>query len=669
MYFALGMMSVTLWTLAVALGYAAVPLHLKVLFAKIDAVGYNSALALFVLFALYYAGLDEWGNKRWIRSLLVLIPLSNIVLISTNELHGLIWIGFLPVGNNVVVFEHGSGFIWVQITGYLMIITMIASVWLSSRKGSELSRRQGRLIIFASIFPLAANIIYLFKIQGVEGVDWTSITFSITGLLSLRALYGQRLLDLAPIAREKLVSSLSDGMIVVDAKNRIIDINPAAESILEQTTTSLTGKRLQEVMPLTYSQMMEAPQQSIQTEFETSHGDKQYFDVLISPLYEKGKTEQIGNLIVFREITERKKNELRLLQLTQAVEQSPTSVIITDTNGIITFVNPFFTMLTGYPPLEVIGKSPKIVQSGQTPEKTYQDMWNAIHSGSVWEGEFLNKKKNGGLYWVNAVMAPVLDPDGNLQSFISIQEDITNRKLAEQALENRFLEIQKLNKELQEAQTQIVDQQRTLAALAERQRLGRNLHDSVNQSIHSLMLFSETLIALLQNGDAEQAIQAAERIHESGEQALREVRLLVHEGQAVFMKDYTELIQAVDNRLKMVERRAGIQAEFSYDLAVLEYSPPEWMENIYWIILEGLNNSFKHSRASYIQVNMLGVAEQLTVEVSDNGVGFNPEQERDGGFGMKSMQQRAEILGGALSVESSPGHGVRVKFILEIPKP
>ncbi|MBI2330978.1 MAG: PAS domain S-box protein, partial [Chloroflexi bacterium] len=597
-----------------------------------------------------------------------LITISNILLVATNEWHGWIWRGFKAVGDNIIVFEHGPGFFWLSLTEYPMYLAMIVILWSASRRGSDIMRRQARLLFYASLFPIVSNMVYLYGIQGAEGVDWSSLTFSITGILFLWALYGTHFMDLVPIARDKLVSSLSDGMIAVDAKGRIIDINPAAESMLGRTATSLIGKGLQEVMPLTYSRLMKAPGREMRTEFEIGNDTQQYFDALLSPLYDKNQIAQIGNLIVFRDITERKKNELRFQQLSRAVEQSPTSVVITDKNGIITFVNPFFSMLTGYAPSEAIGKKTSIVKSGQTPTEVYQDLWQTLLSGKMWEGEFLNKKKNGDLYWAHVVMAPVLDANGGIHSFIAIQEDITDRKLAEQTLENRFLEIQELNKELKEAQTQIVEQQRALATAQERQRLGRNLHDSVNQSIHSLMLFSETLIALLQNGETEQAIRAAERIHESGEQALKEARMLVHEGQVSFMGGYDDLILAIEKRLNMVERRAGIQADFSYDISALERSPKEWMENIYWIILEGLNNSLKHSQASHIQVHIMGGLEQLTVEVKDDGAGFDPGAAGGGGFGLKSMQERAEILGGVLSIESSPGHGTRVQCTMEIPR-
>ncbi len=456
-FFALGMVAVTLWTLAAGLGYSAVPLDLKIIFAKMDAVGYNSALPLFVLFAIHYTGLDEWSKKKWIWVLLFLIPLSNIVLITTNELHGWVWQGFLPTEGNVVVFKHGPGFIWVAITGYLMISSMITIFWMASHRGSDISRRQGRLLFYASIFPLAANMVYLFGIKGTEGVDWSSITFSITGLFFLRALYGSHLLDISPIARDKLVNSLSDAMIVLDLQNRIIDINRAAAEMLASTVGGLLGKDLSEIAPLSLSFLGQPLEQEINTEIEVGVTNKRYFDVLVSPLREESK-KIIGRLIISRDVTRLKENELRFLQLTQAVEQSPASVIITDLKGNIEYVNPQFSQLTGYTYEESIGKKTSIVKSGHTPEEVYRDMWQTILAGKSWRGEFLNRKKNGELYWEQAVMAPVLDHDGHILNFIAVKEDITGRKEAEAKLLNAYARLEEQLKEIQGLQHTLHEQ-------------------------------------------------------------------------------------------------------------------------------------------------------------------------------------------------------------------
>jgi len=123
-----------------------------------------------------------------------------------------------------------------------------------------------------------------------------------------------------------------------------------------------------------------------------------------------------------------------LRQLSQGIEQSPASVVITDLKGNITYVNPQFSALTGYSFEEALGQNPRILQSGQTPGEVYQGMWQVITSGKVWKGEFQNKKKNEELYWEEATIGPVLDHDGQIINFVAVKIDITERKRAEENL-------------------------------------------------------------------------------------------------------------------------------------------------------------------------------------------------------------------------------------------
>lgn len=133
-------------------------------------------------------------------------------------------------------------------------------------------------------------------------------------------------------------------------------------------------------------------------------------------------------------VTERKRAEESLRKLSHAVEQSPASVIITDTAGRIEYVNPKFTQLTGYTLDEVLGQNPSLLKSGHTPPEEYKQLWETVASGGEWRGEFLNKKKNGELYWEMASISPVRDAKGTITHFVAVKEDITERKRAEEAL-------------------------------------------------------------------------------------------------------------------------------------------------------------------------------------------------------------------------------------------
>ncbi len=149
--------------------------------------------------------------------------------------------------------------------------------------------------------------------------------------------------------------------------------------------------------------------------------------------------------IVFREgtvedVTERKRNEEGMHRLSQVVEQSPVSVVITDLMGDITYVNHKFTEVSGYSVDDVLGKNPRILKSGCSSPEVYRQLWDAITAGEEWHGVFHNRKKNGDLYWESAVIRPIKDHDGTMSHFLAIKEDITEKL----AMEAQLRQSQKL---------------------------------------------------------------------------------------------------------------------------------------------------------------------------------------------------------------------------------
>jgi signal transduction histidine kinase len=544
-YIALAVLAIAFWTLSAGVNYATVPIPLKVFFAKLEYTFYNSTFAFLAMFALTYAGYEDWLKKRLIKAFFLILPISNILLAWTNDWHGLLWKSFnrSEFGNNTVIFEHGPGYYWATVTGTLMILSIILPLWQASHKGTELSQRQARLLFIASILSVVSTVIYLLGNLRLKGVDWAPIICSVLGIMFILILYGTRLLDLVPIARYTMIEQMNDCVLVLDENNRMVDFNPAAQEIFEINQNHL-GKQIKIVM---------------------AHWPE-VID-LFSP------------------------NSNKTSQLTIMHKDKP---------------RVFDTHLTTF----------------------------ADSSGK---------------------------PYGKLIMF----SDVTKHHQNEQALEQRLFEIQELNKNLQESQAQVVAQQRRLAKLEERKRLGRDMHDSVNQSIHSLMLFSETLIALLQKDQTNKAISVAERIQESGRRALKEIRLLVFETQSQEADEITDLIAALQERFNFVENRVGIQTDIILD-GTLAFIPSEWNENLYWITIEALNNALKHAQTNKVKVFFHCRDNHLEMKIVDKGVGFDPNFSNNGGMGMRTMQERAELLGGQLSVTSSPGHGTTVSFRAEI---
>ncbi|PKN92771.1 MAG: GGDEF domain-containing protein, partial [Chloroflexi bacterium HGW-Chloroflexi-7] len=117
------------------------------------------------------------------------------------------------------------------------------------------------------------------------------------------------------------------------------------------------------------------------------------------------------------------------------VEQNPTSILITDVNGIIEYVNPMFTEVTGYSFTDVVGKNPRLLKSGHTSTEDYAALWRTIKSGKQWQGKLYNRKKNGELFWETISITPVINKMGVTTHFVAIKEDLTYRKLVEDTLE------------------------------------------------------------------------------------------------------------------------------------------------------------------------------------------------------------------------------------------
>ncbi len=134
------------------------------------------------------------------------------------------------------------------------------------------------------------------------------------------------------------------------------------------------------------------------------------------------------------DITERKQRDQELKKLSTAIEQSPVSIVLTDPQGNIEYVNPKTCELTGYTEEEMHGNKPNILKSGETPDEIYMKLWDTILAGREWQGEFHNKKKNGELYWEDALISPIFNENKEITHFLAVKEDITERKQAAEEL-------------------------------------------------------------------------------------------------------------------------------------------------------------------------------------------------------------------------------------------
>lgn len=661
MYFALGMVALTIWSLASALDYAVFSLSLKIVFAKIEALGYLGAISLFTLTSISFAGNDIWLEKKWFKALFVLIPTSNILLVWTNELHGMIWTGFERKANNVVVFNHGPAFDWVVITTYSFIILIFVNLWMAFRQGSSFVRRQALWLALALLFPIITNTMYQFRVGGVEGVDWTSVTFSVSGVIFLYALYGTRFLDIIPIARDKLFNNLSDGMIVLDTQNRIVDINQPAMSALNIPLDSLIGKNLAGVIPFFHALLEQDIEQEIKSEFEIGNEIKRYFEVRVSPLRE-GRKILIGRLVFLRDITIRKEAESQRNTALKALEESrqaaedifeftPNALLTVDEDGVITRVNKQAQVLFGYARDELLGKKidmliPKRFQSNHARNLTgffAEPHYRAMGTGL----ELFALTRNGHEFFVDILLSPL---QLNGRTFVTISvRDITDRVQAEAALH--------------EAQAAIVAREQAMAAEKEREYLARDLHDGVVQALGYISMQIEHAQSMLREKNYAGAEQMLSNLADATRRTNRDAReyiLTLKEGaQAPIQEGFFFALREYCQNIEQ-EYQFGIHL-FLPDTLPDVLASAKVETQLTYIIREALQNARKHSGVSEASLTIEVDDKFVQTVVEDAGIGWNRmERPQRGHFGLSLMRARAEEVGGSLEIKTSPTRGTRI---------
>jgi diguanylate cyclase (GGDEF)-like protein/PAS domain S-box-containing protein len=246
-----------------------------------------------------------------------------------------------------------------------------------------------------------------------------------------------------------LLDSVAEGIIAVDVEGTCILANPAAVQILDFTSDAqMVGRNFHQQCHHSYpdgsdypchqcftarAMLQQQPTHCDQDVFWKSDGSSIDVEYWSHPMLEQDQL--VGAVIAFTDISERRRAEAHIRKLSHGLEHSASSVLITDITGTIEYVNTKFTVVTGYPPEEALGKNPSILKSENTPIEVYEEMWKTILNGQEWRGELLNRRKNGEVYWSIASISPLLNEQGAITHFIANVEDINERKNAEVTIE------------------------------------------------------------------------------------------------------------------------------------------------------------------------------------------------------------------------------------------
>ena len=239
---------------------------------------------------------------------------------------------------------------------------------------------------------------------------------------------------------EAQTNSTMDGMALVDpngicifANEKFIDLFPKTPEIIAQRTEhllrySLGLLRQPEMLSSMADYLNRHPTETARSEIETNLGV--VLDLYSAPVIGEDN-KYYGRIWTFRDITEQKKNEDMLRQLSMAVEQSPASVAITDPSGDISYVNRQFTEVTGYELGDALGKNLCFLDANVSSPESFSDLWSTISQGREWRGELCNRKKNGEIFWEAATVRPITNSKGLITHYVALKEDITERRRVE----------------------------------------------------------------------------------------------------------------------------------------------------------------------------------------------------------------------------------------------
>jgi PAS domain S-box-containing protein len=326
---ALSVMAITIaeWSLGYALEIAGADLATKLFWGKIQYFGIALAPLTWLLFGAIHSNRGKDLTPRAV-ALLAVIPVITILLALTTESNHLIWTDYHIARSNgfsALEVSHGPWF-WVHsVYSYVLLmvgtfIIILRSIW----RKQGLYRRQAAALLIAVLAPWAGNILYLFGLSPIPHLDLTPFAFTITIVALAWGVLGFQLIDLVPIARSTVVEEMNDGVIVIDSQGRLVDINPAAQKLINLSTSQALGRPAAEVfspwaeLAQKYRNVMDA-----MDEIEIGAGESQrWFELRLSALYDRRK-RFAGRVITIRDITARKQAQAALATARdQALEAS-----------------------------------------------------------------------------------------------------------------------------------------------------------------------------------------------------------------------------------------------------------------------------------------------------------------------------------------------------------
>lgn len=467
--------------------------------------------------------------------------------------------------------------------------------------------------------------------------------------------------------------AIAEGLIFQDKDGAVIDVNPAAEHLLGLRRDQLLGMKcsdpgwraLREDGTLVQSHQHPAmvalrsgrPLRDQVLGIMVPRRGLRWMNVSSNPIFGRGGGMPDTVVTTFSDVTERKQAETDL-RIAATAFQSREGMIVTDSRGVILRVNRVCTEITGYTAEEIVGRTPRQLQSGRHDGYFYRKLWSAVIGTGGWQGEIWGRRKNGEVFPIWLTISAVKDDAGAVTHFVGTHSDITERKHADAAMLN-------LNRDLSESRQRL----RGLAAQtearleSERKHIAREVHDELGQVLTALRM--DLSLLRMRFGALDPAIgehaAAMKRLVDRAIQGVRDVAVNLRP-TALDMG----LVPAIEWLCSEFTGQTRIACVFDAGQQHIELDEARAVV-VFRIVQESLTNITRYAHASLVEVSLSLRAGQLALEVRDNGCGFDrAAAAARKTFGLLGMRERALALGGRVDIVSAPGQGTLIGVSIPI---
>ena len=626
----------------------------------------SSALLTFIAYTSHKEWLNKWG--------ILLLCLEPLVM------QGLLWTNRWQV-TSAGILSNSSPWYWINASysDGLMILALILLTQTFLNKPRQYML-QSITIVIAVFIPILTKIVSLALFTFNFNLELPLASFVITGGLLVYSIYRYKLMDVAPIARDMVVESMSEGWMTLDLNNRIVDLNPAAETLLGVTREETFGKPAEDFLQnwLKLDQEPSIREPELRGTVNVN-GELRYLSVRILPLIHPPE-QQVGKLVLWRDIADRRRadnarqlarDEMFVLlhsisdtafrtlnqndflmetisQIVYAFRSQAGLIFLLEEAGSKAGAPKFYLAAhhgVARKELEHLSASPevaRIVTSILQKQETFfapdictdprfpPAMQHSGNKSMLLQPLTAGDHVLGVIGLVKKEDAPAFG-NGTITRLAIVAEElasfIRNDRKRKQAL-----------------------------AQEERRSLGNDLHDSISQKLYGVVQLTEAAQAKLETGSTVTGDDLA-RIGESARQTLKEMRLFIFQMKPVDL-EHKGLVAALNERLAAVEGRANMKARVLPDENINLSLEKEII--LYNIAVEALNNIMKYANAKSVTILLKRRKSSVILEVVDDGCGFDTRAPGNGGMGLLGMQERLSMVDGKLTIRSAPGKGTKV---------